>query len=76
MSYESLRALGQGGGQPNLNLSIVKEFPVLLPNDSQQREFVKISEFIKRLKEQAIVANNESNDLFNSLSQKAFSGEI
>lgn len=35
-SYESLRALGRGGTQPNLNLSIVKNFEIPYPPEEER----------------------------------------
>ena len=76
LSYESLRALGQGAGQPNLNLSIVKSFPVVLPDHDSQVKFVRLTQFIAGLKEKISNGTAESSSLFRSLSQKSFSGGL
>ncbi len=76
MSYESLRSLGQGAGQPNLNLSIVKGFPVPLPSETLQRDFVGIYKSIEAVRERKMVSEEETSNLFKSLNQKAFSGEL
>jgi type I restriction enzyme S subunit len=76
LSYESLRALGQGAGQPNLNLSIVKSFPVILPDHDSQERFVRLTQFITESKEKISNGTVESSSLFRSLSQKAFRGEL
>lgn len=76
MSYDVLRSLGQGGGQPNLNLSIVKNFPVLLPSKSDQIKFVEVSDSVKGIKQKNVITVQESDVFFQSLSQKAFSGEL
>ena len=76
LSYELLRSLGQGAGQPNLNLSIVKAFPVPLPSENEQRRFVNVSEYIKGVKNKNTDASEKSVGFFNSLSQKAFSGKL
>ena len=39
--YEQMRALAEGGNQPNLNLSKVKGIPVRLPPDREQTEIVR-----------------------------------
>ncbi|MDP9965541.1 restriction endonuclease S subunit [Variovorax paradoxus] len=39
--YEQMRALAEGGNQPNLNLSKVKGIPVLLPPEREQAEIVR-----------------------------------
>lgn len=73
-SYDQLRELSRGGNQPNLNLSLVKSFEIMVPDKKVQIHFSKIF-----LKVQKIL--KESHDfkddvLFNSLSQKAFAGEL
>jgi type I restriction enzyme S subunit len=76
LSYESLRCLGQGGGQPNLNLSIVKNFPVLLPSESQQKLFVNICSYAREIESKAVASCQGSKNFFDSLCQKAFKGEL
>ncbi|MBO3277439.1 restriction endonuclease subunit S [Pseudomonas schmalbachii] len=76
VSYEALRSLGQGAGQPNLNLSIVKSFPVPLPSEVEQMDFVRLYESVGILRGRSAVATQESSDFFNSLSQKAFAGQL
>lgn len=39
--YEQMRALAEGGNQPNLNLSKVKGIPVRLPPEREQAEIVR-----------------------------------
>jgi len=76
LSYESLRALGQGGGQPNLNGAIVKEYSILLPPYELQEKFVKIANKIKSVNDKNLSLTSISYDGFKSLSQKAFKGEL
>lgn len=40
LSYEKLRSLAQGAGQPNLNGNMIKNFQVLVPPIELQREYV------------------------------------
>ncbi|WP_368085591.1 restriction endonuclease subunit S [Vibrio splendidus] len=76
LSYETLRSLGQGGGQPNLNGTIVKQFPILHPPKHLQDRFVDIV----TVYESTALKNNTVTgcciELFNSLSQSAFSGQL
>lgn len=39
LSYEKLRNMAKGGNQPNLNIGIIKSFPVLLPPIDLQNQF-------------------------------------
>jgi|TARA_R110002033_G_C3896811_1_gene239588 type I restriction enzyme S subunit len=76
LSYEKLRELGQGAGQPNLNSRLVKEFEILIPNEDDQEKFVIIAEKIETLKSAFDLGKTQTNINFNSLSQKAFAGEL
>ncbi|MEO0584852.1 MAG: restriction endonuclease subunit S [Bacteroidota bacterium] len=75
-SYESLRSLGRGGNQENLNLSLVKGFNVLVPDDALQEKFIKIVNDVNGLKELLKSSLSEIMNLYSSLSQKAFKGEL
>ena len=76
LSYNRLRELGRGGNQPNLNLDMIKKFKVQLPPILLQKKFdefnVKILDQIKKMNESAQLQEN----LFNSLLQRAFRGEL
>lgn len=76
LSYDSLRALGQGAGQPNLNLSIVKGYPVPVPREKEQRNFVDILQKVEKMISRSGHGADEVDVFFNSLSQKAFNGEL
>lgn len=76
LSYETLRALGQVAGQPNLNLSIVKNFSVLMPPIELQREFAKRVEKVEALKAKLKASQLQAEEQFKALSQRAFAGEL
>lgn len=40
LSYDKLRNLAQGAGQPNLNGNMIKNFQVLVPPEMMQKEYV------------------------------------
>ena len=46
LSYEKLRSLAQGAGQPNLNGNMIKNFQVLVPPIEQQKEYV---DFVRQI---------------------------
>ena len=75
-SYPYLRELGRGGGQPNLNLSIVKNYQVLFPKPAKQSEYEKIVLQINKLKSHYNSSLVELRALYKSLSHKAFNGDL
>jgi len=74
--YESLRNLGRGGNQPNLNLGMIKEYNIIFPHIEKQELFSNIVEKVEKLKQKQKQSTEELDTLFNSLMQKAFRGEL
>jgi type I restriction enzyme, S subunit len=74
--YEDLRKLGRGGNQPNLNCGIIKSYTVISPPLSLQNQFAERIEAIEKQKQKAQAGLEKSEDLFNSLLQRAFKGEL
>ncbi|MCA9383776.1 restriction endonuclease subunit S [Candidatus Dojkabacteria bacterium] len=62
--------------QKNINLSILRDLDMIVPPIDKQNQFRSIYNMI--FKEQDIMNNsdNDKNNLFNSLMQKAFMGEL
>ena len=50
LSYDKLRRLAQGAGQPNLNGNMIKNFQVLVPPIELQKEFVSFVEQVDKSK--------------------------
>lgn len=76
LCYEDLRSLGRGGNQPNLNSGLIKKYLVINPPIEVQEAFskhIKIIEFQKSQTEQSL---HKAEELFQSLLQKAFKGEL
>lgn len=73
-SYDQLRELSRGGNQPNLNLSLVKSFEVMIPDKKLQIHFSNIFFRVQKILKQS--QDFKVDNLFNSLSQKAFAGEL
>jgi len=75
-----MRELAEGGNQPNLNLSKVKEFPLSLPDLVEQTEIVRRVEtlfaFADRLEARYTTARTQVEKLTPSLLAKAFRGEL
>jgi type I restriction enzyme S subunit len=76
MCYLDLRDLGRGGNQPNLNLKLIKTYKVISPPMIKQNKFSEILNTI--IKQKLKTHNNliKSENLFKSLLQKAFKGEV
>lgn len=62
--------------QKNINLAILRALPVPVPPKPLQDEFAKIVEQHFSNKEKAKMAAAKENDLFSSLQQRAFSGNL
>ena len=75
--YESIRQLAHGGQQQNLNLEIVRNLPIAIPEDKDsQREIVFILDAIDRKinlhrRKRAVLG-----DLFKVLLHKLMTGEV
>ena len=74
--YEFLRTLSQGGGRPNMNLSIVRNIPLYLPDIKQQELFAeKVQEIEAYIKAQQAELEN-AKTMFQSLLHHSFTGEL
>ena len=71
-SYEKLRSLAQGAGQPNLNGNMIKNFQVLVPPIELQKEYVDFVRQIDKSKATVQKALDETQLLFDSLMQQYF----
>ena len=74
--YEDLRSLGRGGNQPNLNSGLIKAYGVVSPSLERQNKFAERIQLIEAQKQQAQQSLTKSEALFNSLLQRAFTGEL
>lgn len=61
---------------PYMNKTICNSIPIIQPNIQLQNQFASKIELIEKQKELAKQSLKESEDLFNSLLQKAFKGEL
>jgi type I restriction enzyme, S subunit len=76
VQYNTLRELGRGGNQPNLNLSMIKDFKIYLPPLDLQNKFAQIVEKVEQQKAKNEASAQKLDDLFNVLLQRAFKGEL
>jgi len=80
VNYLAMRELAEGGNQPNLNLSKVKEFRIPLPSLEQQAQIVReASAFLQiadRIEARHTAARAQAQRLSPLLLAKAFRGEL
>lgn len=62
--------------QKNINLEILKNLDIILPPEILQNQFAERLNIILMQKQQAQASLQKSGDLFNSLLQRAFKGEL
>lgn len=75
-SKETYLRQRRGVRQKNLNLGMIKGFELPLPPKSEQMKFVHLAKKTLLIKEKNYLALTQSEGNFNSLSQKAFAGEL
>lgn len=79
-NYLEMREMAEGGNQPNLNLSKIKEFKLLLPSIEEQRQIVNevdvLFDFSDRLETRVALARDAIDRLTPSLLAKAFRGAL
>ena len=71
-----LENVSQGQTMANLNKTIVGAIPLITPSIELQNKFFLIAEKIDKMKIQLINAKNQANNLFESLQNQAFSGNL
>lgn len=76
LGYKRLRAMARGGNQPNLNLSLVSDFRVVMAPLSEQRLFTRRLAHIQALSKKQSASLALRNELCKSLKDLAFSGRL
>lgn len=71
--YEHLRSLAQGGNQANLNLSMIKNYRVIVPPISIQNEFVERVNAVSSIQSQQSAATVTAQATFDALLSQVFS---
>jgi type I restriction enzyme S subunit len=76
----ALREAAYGGGKPGLNLDNIRELPVVLPTQEEQKEIVRrVDAFFKLanlIEENVATARTRVDKLTQSILAKAFRGEL
>lgn len=71
-----LEPLTRRAGQPHLNSKQMTELELIFPDPSYQTQFAERVAIIEQQKAQVQASLEKSDELFNSLLQKAFNGEL
>lgn len=69
-------AMNAGATRQAFNFERIKKFEIPLAPLSEQQKFANLVQKVEKLKEKQSESENELNNLFNSLMQRAFRGEI
>ena len=72
MQYARLRAMGRGGNQANLNLTMIKTLQIPVPPTALQGEFQGRAIAISSIEGRQAAAMNKSQSTFNALLHRAF----
>lgn len=72
LSYDNLRGMAKGGNQPNLNGTIIKNYPILYPPIELQEQFAAFVGQTDKSKVAIQKALDEAQLLFDSLMQQYF----
>ena len=73
---EYLNSLGVGATFKEISKKIVENLKIPLPPLPLQQKFASIVEQVEKMKEEIKKTQKNAEDLFNSLMQKAFRGEL
>ena len=65
-----------GANLPRISPKVVDEFKTYLPSFKLQQKFAELVQKVEKLKEKQRGSERELNNLFNSLMQRAFRGEL
>jgi len=72
IQYEHLRSLAQGGNQANLNLSMIKNYTVILPPKAIQNKFVERVSEVSSIQSQQSAATEMAQATFDALLSQVF----
>lgn len=74
--YEHLRSLAQGGNQANLNLSMIKNYRVILPPIAIQNEFAERIGAVSSIQSQQSAATAKAQATFDALLARCFAPSV
>lgn len=71
-----MRRCKKAVGQSNISPTLLKEFPIYIPPLSEQQKFAELVEKVDVLRTKQRQSEQELENLFNSLMQRAFNGKL
>jgi type I restriction enzyme S subunit len=71
-----IREMGRVVAQPNVNAKELKSLNVPVPPIDSQRKFIETKSLFRRLKQSQMKSTREISELYQSIMQKAFRGEL
>lgn len=74
--YSHLRNLTGDNDRSGLNLTVLRNYVIILPHNAIQNQFAERVSQIEKQKQQAEASLVKAEELFNSLLQRAFKGEL
>ncbi len=74
--YDSIRQLAHGGQQQNLNLQIIRDYPIAIPSIEEQHEIVAILDALDYKIDHHQCKRAVLEELFEALLHKLMTGEI
>lgn len=72
LSYDNLRGMAKGGNQLNLNVNMIKDYPIIYPPIELQNEFAAFVEQVNKTKAHVQKSSEELETLKKSLMQQYF----
>ena len=76
LGYDYFQRIGTGSTFININRSVLESFQIPIASESQITRIREIATKLDQAKEKADLASRETDNLFNSLVQRAFKGEL
>jgi len=73
---QSIKNMSPGATVPVFNTTNLKSLKLAIPLIEEQQKFANLVQKVEKLKEKQSESENELNNLFNSLMQRAFRGEL
>lgn len=71
-----VKALTAGAAAPRINISDIRKLKAFFPPYELQERFRSVVARIEQLRQRQLAANNDETNLFNSLVQRVFKGEL
>ncbi|BFT94108.1 MAG: hypothetical protein MNSN_05210 [Minisyncoccus archaeiphilus] len=75
-TQKQIKGMSHGGTMGIVNVGIVKNIKIIVPNIEEQKQYLQIKKKIGLIKQSMLAQSMELENQFQSLMQKAFKGEL